>query len=73
MHACVLSCVQLFVTPWTITHQDSLSMEFSGKNIGVGCHAFLQNLPDPWIEPESSTCQADSLPSEPRGKPCHLM
>ena len=27
--AYVLSCVQLFVTPWTITHQAPLSMEFS--------------------------------------------
>ena len=24
----VLSCVQLFVTPWTVAHQASLSMEF---------------------------------------------
>ena len=26
---CVLSCVQLFVTPWTVAHQTPLSMEFS--------------------------------------------
>ena len=26
---CVLSHVQLFVTPWTVTHQPPLSMEFS--------------------------------------------
>jgi len=25
---CVLSCVQLFATPWTVTHQTPLSMEF---------------------------------------------
>ena len=25
----VLSCVQLFVTPWMVAHQASLSMEFS--------------------------------------------
>ena len=24
-----LSCVQLFVTPWTVAHQAPLSMEFS--------------------------------------------
>ena len=24
-----LSCVQLFVTPWTVAHQAALSMEFS--------------------------------------------
>ena len=26
---CKLSCVPLFKTPWTITHQAPLSMEFS--------------------------------------------
>ena len=31
---------------WTVMHQASLSMEFSGKNTGVGCHALLQgNFP----------------------------
>ena len=25
----VLSCVQLFATPWTVAHQAPLSMEFS--------------------------------------------
>ena len=30
-HACMLSlsCVQLFVTPWTVAHQAPLSLEFS--------------------------------------------
>ena len=27
MCVCVLSCVRLFVTPWTVAHQASLSME----------------------------------------------
>ena len=27
------------------------------------------DLPKPWIEPRSPTSQADSLPSEPPGKP----
>ena len=26
---CVLSCLQLFVTPWTVAYQAPLSMEFS--------------------------------------------
>ena len=31
------------MTPWTIVHQDPLSMGDSpGKNIGVGCHSLLQ-------------------------------
>ena len=37
-------CVQLFVTPWTIAHQALLSMEFSGKNTGVGSHSLLQGI-----------------------------
>ena len=32
----LLSHVQLFVTPWTVVQQTSLSKEFLGKNIGVG-------------------------------------
>ena len=46
-----------------------------GKNTGVGCHALLQDLPNPGdlpipgIEPRSPALQADSLLSEPPGKP----
>ena len=41
-----------------------------GKKTGVGCHALLQGIfPNPGIEPRSPTLQADSLPSEPPGKP----
>ena len=36
-----LSHVQLFSTPWTVAHQAHLSMEFPGKNTGVGCHFLL--------------------------------
>ena len=32
----------------------------------------LGNLPNPGIEPGSPTLQADSLPTEPPGKPYHL-
>ena len=38
----MLSRVQLFVTPWTVTYQASLSMGFPGKNTAVGCHFLLQ-------------------------------
>ena len=38
------SCVWLFATPWTITHQTPLSIKLPGKNIGVGCHFLLQGL-----------------------------
>ena len=41
-----------------------------GKNTGVGCYAFLQgNLPNPEIKPGSPALQADSVLSEPPGKP----
>ena len=65
----LLSCVQLFVMPWTVAHQATLSMGFPGKNTGVGCHVLLLgNLPDPGLKPGSPALQADSLPSEPPGE-----
>ena len=33
-----------FVTPWTVARQLPLSMEFSSKNIGVGCHFLFQEI-----------------------------
>ena len=39
-----LSCVRLFVIPWSIAHQAPLSMGFPCKNIGVGCHFLLQGI-----------------------------
>ena len=33
-----LSCVRLFVIPWTVAHQAPLPMEFPRKNTGVVCH-----------------------------------
>ena len=45
---CVLSCfshVQLFATPWTVAHQDPLSIGFyRKKNTGLACRAFLQGI-----------------------------
>ena len=41
-----------------------------GKNTGVGSHAPPPgDLPNPEIKSRSSALQADSLPSEPPGKP----
>ena len=41
-----------------------------GKNSGVGCHFLLQrDLPNPGIELMSPALHADSLPTEPLGKP----
>ena len=41
-----------------------------GKNTGVGCHALLQGgLPNPGTEPGLPALRADSLRTEPPGKP----
>ena len=42
MRLCVLSDVWLFETLWTAAHQPSLSIDFPGKDTGVGCHFLLQ-------------------------------
>ena len=66
------SCPTLFKSmdctpPGSSVHGNSL-----GQNTRVGCHALLQgNLPNSGIEPRSPALQADSLPSEPPGKPKH--
>ena len=42
----MLSRVQLSVTPWTVTYQVPLSMEFfrQGNNTGMCCHFLLQGI-----------------------------
>ena len=63
------SHVWLFVTAWTIACQAPLSTEFSRQGYWSGLpFPFPGDLPDPGIEPRSSTLQADSLPYEPPGK-----
>ena len=32
---CVLSCVQIFVTSWTVVHRILCPWDFSGKNTGA--------------------------------------
>ena len=70
-HACVLSRVRLFATPWTVALQAPLSMGFSRQEYWSGLPFPSPGyLPDPGIEPVSpvsSALQADSLPSEPSG------
>ena len=65
----LLSRVQLFAIPWTVTYQAPPSMEFSRQEYWSGLpFPSPGDLPDPGIEPESPTLQADALPSEPPGK-----
>ena len=73
MCACMLSRfshVQLFVTPWTVAHQASLSMGILQARIleWVACPP-LGDLPNPGMEPRFPTLQRDALPSELPGKP----
>ena len=76
---CVCVCVShsvmsdSFVTRWTVTCQAPLSMEFSRQGYWSGLPFTPPgDLPDPGIELESLVRQADSLPSEPPGKPTLL-
>ena len=76
MPACVLShfrCVQLYATLSTVARQAPLSMWFSRQEYWsrLPCPS-PGDLPDPGFEPRSPALQADSLPSEPLGKPWGL-
>ena len=70
----LLSCVRFFVTPSTIVYQAPLSMGFSRQENWSGLSLPSPgDLSDPVIEPESPTLRADSLLSEPPGKPPLLL
>ena len=65
-----LSRVRLFAAPWTVAYQASLSMGFSRQEYWSELpFPSPWYLPDPGTEPESPILQADTLPSEPPGKP----
>ena len=65
------SRVQLFATPWTVAYHAPPAMEFFMQE-------YYSELPfpssgdlsDPGIEPGFPALQANTLPSEPPGKPC---
>ena len=64
LHACMLShfsCVQLFVTLWTVAHQAPLSMGFSRQEhwSGLPCPP-PGDLPDPGIKPRSPVSPASA-------------
>ena len=64
------ACVQLFVTPWTVTHQVYLSMGFPRQERWRAL-PFLspRDLPDPGIEPVSPALAGGFFTTEPPGKP----
>ena len=65
-----LSHVWPFVTLWTVACQAPPSMGFSRQEYWSGLpFPSPGDLPNPGIKPRSPALQADSLPSEPPGKP----
>ena len=65
-----LSRVRLFATPWTVVYQAPPSVGFSRQEYWSGLpFPSPGDLPNPGIEPRSPTLLADSLTSEPPGKP----
>ena len=58
----LLSCLQLFATPWTVAYQAPPSMGFSRQEYWSGLLLPPPgDLPDPGIEPRSPAFQADAL------------
>ena len=66
---CLVSCVQLFVTPWTAAHQTPLSMGILQARMLEYVATSSGGSSDLGIKPRSLALQTDSLPSEPPGKP----
>ena len=64
------SVVSDSVTPGTVAHQAPLATGFSRQGYWSGLpFPSPGQLQDPGMEPGSPALQADSLPSEPPGKP----
>ena len=59
-----------FAMPWTVAHKAPLSMGFSRQEYWSGVpFPSAGDLSHPGTKPRSPALQADSLPSEPLGKP----
>ena len=66
----LLSRIRLFATPWTVACQASPSIGFSKQEYWSGLpFPSPGDLLDSGIKPRSPAMQADSLLSEPPGKP----
>ena len=68
-----LSCVQLFVTLWTVACHNLCPWDSPGQNTGVGCHFLFHGI---FLTQGSNSCllslphwQEASLPLAPPGKP----
>ena len=70
MCVCVLSRVQLFVTPWTVAHQAPRSMGFSRQEYWSGLPLPIpRDLPNTGIEPMSPALAGGFFTTVPPGKP----
>ena len=69
----LVSCVRLFVTPWTVVSQASLSMQFSRQEYWSGLpFPIPEDLPETWVKPSSPGSRAVAggfFTTEPPGKP----
>ena len=66
----MLSCVQFFVTPWTIACQAPLFLGFSRLEYWSGLLLSSPgHLPNPGIEPASPALTGGYFTTEPPGKP----
>ena len=66
--------VQLFATPWTVARQASLSMGIlQARILEWVAMSFSRGSSQPRDQAHVPTLQADSLPSEPPGKPASLL
>ena len=73
MCVCVLSCVPLFGTPWSVIHQSPLSMEFSRQECWRGSpFPSPRDLPDPGIKPMSPALADGFFTTEPPRKSLYL-
>ena len=70
VHAQLLSCISLFVTPWTVTYKISLSMGFPSQEYWSGLpFPPLLDLLHSGIKPESPALAGGFFTTESPGKP----
>ena len=70
VHCLCVLVTQSCPTPWTVARQAPPFMESSRQEYWSGLpFPSPGDLPDPGIKPGFPTLQAESLPSEPEGKP----
>ena len=70
---CMLSHVQLFVTPWTVARQALMSTGFSRQKhwSGLPCPP-SGDLPDPGVKPASPALAGELFTTEPPAKPTQI-